>query len=581
MANSFSTHLPSLGRQAPRLRRFNTESLLGLIIVLAITVLIILPMAAVIVQGFLPGNIDNQQSATLWSLFERPLWLASLKNSLFLATGSALVGSVIGCILALLRHQYRFPGARLIEPCVWLILILPSFVISQGWILFASRNGFFYQLFGSNAAADIIFSPWGLVLIMSFKNFPLAYLSISAALQWSMKDLIYAGRLAGSSATRTLFTLRLPLLTPALLSGFLLVFVDTLGDFGLPSALATSYRFPTLPYTLYAAINFSPIRFDLAGILACYLAFILFLALSLYFWLLRRNNARFLTSRSRPESLRSSRYPWLCSLAIGSILLISLGIPLVTSLMVSFMDNIWSGLRFSNLGLEHYRQFLRQDSAFFDALRHSLSIAALAAAISSVIAFFAAYMLSFTQSRFNKVIEIVCTLSMAIPGVILGIGFIFVWNSPLMTQLHLNIYGSPTILVVATSAAAIPVAVRILLGALAQIPASQLQAAMLQGAGLMRRLRTIILPLILTGVISATLTSFGSSVFDLAINAILQPPRFRVLPTLISRAFEEGNYGYSTAAVFIAGGATTLIILLCNSALRYYFRAVLGNKNSD
>lgn len=289
----------------------------------------------------------------------------------------------------------------------------------------------------------------------------------------------------------------------------------------------------------------------------------------------------FLTSRSRPENLRTSRYPWLCSLVIGIILLFSLAIPLVTSLMVSFMDNIWSGLHLSNLSFDHYRQFLYQDAVFFDALGHSLSIAAIAAGISSVIAFFAAYMLSFTQSRFNKVIEIVCTLSMAIPGVILGIGFIFVWNSPLATQLHVNIYGSPIILVVATSAAAIPVAVRILLGALAQIPASQLQAAMLQGAGLIRRLRTIIFPLILTAVISATLTSFGSSVFDLAINAILQPPRFRVLPTLISRAFEEGNYGYSTAAVFIAGSVTTLIILLCNSALRYYFRALLSNRQAD
>jgi len=576
MARSSSYPLTSpIGRQIP------AESSLGLLIVLVISVLIILPMAAVIVQGFLPAHVDQQHPATLWSLFERPLWISSLKNSLFLATGSALIGGVLGGVLALLRHQYRFPGSRLIEPCVWLILILPSFVIAQGWILFASRSGFFYQLFGSNGAADMIFSPWGLVLIMSFKNFPLAYLSISAALQWSMQDLISAGRLSGASATRTLLTLRLPLLLPAILSGFLLVFVDTLGDFGLPSALATSYRFPTLPYTLYAAINFSPIRFDLAGILACYLALILFLALSLYFWLLRRNNARFLTGRSRPETLRTSRMPWACSLIMAAILLVSLGIPLFTSLMVSLMDNIWSGLHLSNLTFSHYRQFLYQDNAFFESLRHSLTIAAIAALISTFIAFFAAYMLTFTQSRFNKVIEVVCTLSMAIPGVILGIGFIFIWNAPLTTQLHLNIYGSPTILVVATAAAAIPVAVRILLGALAQIPASQLQAAMLQGAGLMRRLRTIILPLILTAVISATLTSFGSSVFDLAINAILQPPRFPVLPTLISRAFEDGNYGYSTAAVFIAGGITTLIILICNSALRYCFRSLLGSRHAD
>lgn len=559
--------------------RIRAESALGVMIVSVIAVLIILPMAAVIVQGFLPEQ-GNNQPATLLSLFERPLWIASLKNSLFLASGSAVIGGSLGVILALLSHHYRFPCVRLIEPSVWLVLVLPSFVIAQGWILFASRNGIFCQLFGHNLAADMIFTPWGLVLIMSFKNFPLSYLSISAALQWSMNDLVSAGRLAGASAPRALFTVRLPLLIPAIISGLLLVFVDTLGDFGLPSALATSYRFPTLPYTIYAAINFSPIRFDLAGILACYLALILFIALSFYFWLLRRSNACFLTSRSRPQSLCDSPYPWVCTLVVGGILLIALGIPLLTSLAVSFMDNIWGGLHPNNLTFGHYLSLLDYDALFFNAMGHSLTVSAIAALFTTVIAFFAAYMMTFTQSRFNKIIEIVCTLSMAIPGVILGIGFIFIWNSPLVTRLHVNLYGSPTILVVATSSAAIPVAVRILLGALAQIPASQLQAAMLQGAGLMRRLRTIILPLILTAVISATLTSFGSSVFDLAINSILQPPRFSVLPTLISRAFEDGNYSYSTASVFVAGGMTTFIILICNGLLRYHFRALLSHQRT-
>lgn len=151
---------------------------------------------------------------------------------------------------------------------------------------------------------------------------------------------------------------------------------------------------------------------------------------------------------------------------------------------------------------------------------------------------------------------------------VLGIGYIFIWNAPLVDRAGLSIYGHPFILVLAGIAGAVPIAVRVLLGAMAQVPASMLQAAALQGAGLGRRIGTIVVPLIAAALVSATLTSFGAAMFDLAINSILRPPRLNVLPVYVNRAFEQGEFGAATAATLLAGGLTVAIIAGVSAASR-------------
>lgn len=103
---------------------------------------------------------------------------------------------------------------------------------------------------------------------------------------------------------------------------------------------------------------------------------------------------------------------------------------------------------------------------------------ALAAALGSVlVAFPAAYLLTFSTFRLNRLIDLSGTLSLAVPGVILGVGYIFIWNSPLLDRLGLSLYGHPFILVLAGISGAVPIAVRIIMGSVAQVPKSFLAAA--------------------------------------------------------------------------------------------------------
>lgn len=552
------------------------DTLVGISISLLLLILVAAPMGLVFAQGFFPGILQGDFAfsgiSQLQELFQRKLWRVSLMNSLYLSTYTAIFGTLIGASLAIIRHQYPIKGATALDLCAWAMLIIPSFIIAQGWILFSIRDGIAAQWLGIPWVYDWVFSPQGLISIMSLKNYPFAYLAVSAAMQWHVKEYQHAARLCGASPVRTLLTVRLPLLLPAILSGMVLVFIDTLGDFGLPAALATTYRFPTLPYTIFTAMNQSPIRFDLAGVLSVYLMVILMTAVALYLWLLKRSRFDFLTAKAEAGFRSGRRLNKALSFVVLVFVVIALGIPMGTSLMVSFIDQMNTGFTPGNLTLAHYQSILQGGSLLREALGNSLQIALMAATASLLVSFLAAYLLTFSQFYLNGLINVICTMTLAVPGVILGVGFIFFWNHPLLFNLGLSLYGHPFILVLAGMAGAIPIAIRVLLGAMGQIPQSFMAAAALQGVSLPRRLVTILLPLTLAAFLSAGLASFGSSVFDLAVTSILHPPGYAVLPVVIERMFQQGYYGLSTASTLVAATVTLGLIQATQLAVRSLFK---------
>jgi iron(III) transport system permease protein len=568
--------------RAPRahLLRLTAEDRLGLAVVAALTALVLAPLAAVVVQAVLPGLFSGRPASfTLTGLFEileRPLWRRALWNSLFLAAAAAALGGALGAGLALLRHAGRPALGPALDVAAWALIVLPSFILAQGWILFASRGGLAVQWFGMDWIPGAVFNPWGLAAVMALKSWPFAYLTTCAALQWRMDDYAHAARLCGAAPMRVLTTVRLPMLAPAILSGAVLIFIDVIGDFGLPAALATTYRFPTLTYAIYVAMNQSPIRFDLAGILAFYVTVIMLAAVMLYFRALRRSRHDFLGARARADTAAGGTWAAGPNFAAALALVVTLLLPIGSSALVSITDRLSDGPAWSNLTLRHYQFVLETRSAFLQALRTSTGIAALAAAGSAALAAAAAYVLTYSDFRLNRLIDLTCTLSLAVPGVVLGVGYIFVWNAPMVDRAGLSLYGTSAILVLAGIAGATPIAVRLLLGAMAQVPATMLAAAALQGAGLGRRIATIVVPLVAAALVSATLTAFGSAVFDLAINAILRPPRLQVLPVYVARAFEQGEFGAATAATLVAGGATVAIIAAVSAAARLILRRLLS-----
>lgn len=550
------------------------QNRLGWFVSAVLGLLILYPLAAVIIQVWFPGIFFGKwnlgQLDLLLEVFRRPLWRQSMINSITLAAGTTLFATMLGGVLAMVRASWSFRTARWLDAFIWMLLITPSFILAQGWVLFASSNGIAKNALGIDWISPFVFSPVGLIVIMSLSKFPFAYLSVYTAMEWKVSNLEHAARLNGAGPLTLWRTIQAPLLLPAFLAGAALVFMDTIGDFGLPASLAAVYRFPTLPYSIYSAIYTSPIRFDMAGVLSFYLVIIIAVAMSLQFYAMRKGRFDFLSGRA--EALKpkqpSKQLGAVLTIMNVILLLIVVGIPLGSNLIVSFMPTLGGSWSFAQLTLQHYMDLFTNRSQLLDGLRNSLAIAAFTAVISLIFGFLIAYVLVFSQFRWRRAIDTFSLVSLAVPGVVLGIGYIFVWNQVWLDRFHLVLYGKPAILVLASVAGAIPIITRLLVGAISKIPANLLSAASLQGAGFVLTTRDVLIPLVRGSMLSAALAAFGSSVFDLAITSILYPPNFMTLPVTINKGFENLNFGYATAATITGGGLVVLIILAIERLLR-------------
>ena len=247
------------------------------------------------------------------------------------------------------------------------------------------------------------------------------------------------------------------------------------------------------------------------------------------------------------------------SITVLSFCMIALGIPVGSNLIMSFSDSV-SIQKFA-FTLDNYRQVFSSASSMVSGIRHSLGLAGVSAVIGVLIGFCIAYVLTYSRFKLKKMIDMLTLVAMAVPGVVLGIGYIFIWNQKWLSSIGLHLYGKPSILVLASVASAIPMINRVLVGGMAKIPESLLTAAQMQGAGFLTKIRTILLPLLHNSSVSAVLAAFGGSVFNLAITTILYPPNYSTLPVYISDSYNDLKFGYAAAAT-IVGGAFIIGIML-------------------
>lgn len=549
----------------------NSESRISNGVFAILFILVLLPLAAVLFQIVCPGleisKFSLENISILGDIFTRPLWRKALFNSLALAGGTTVCGLIVAAFLAWVRVKYRFKGAKMLDLAAWALMIIPSFILAQGWVYFASGNGVAKAWLGLDWMSGFVFSYPGLVTVMTLCKWPMAYITIRTALEWEPVRLMHAARMNGASGFQVWRDIQLPLMLPALCSAAMLIFMDTVGDYGLSSTITAVYSYPTLPYTIYSAICTSPARFDMAGVLSLCLMLLIVLAMFIQYKALGAKRFDFLdngTQQAVPQRLSRGRNVCL-SAVVWIFVLISIGIPAVSSLVMSF--SIAISLTKFTFTLENYKNILSADSTLLVGIAHSLGLAVIAAVIGLVIAFCCAYVLTYAKTPLKKAIDMTTLVAMAVPGIVLGVGYIFVWNQKWLVPIGLHLYGTPAILVLAVVAAAIPLINRILVAGMAKIPESLLIAAEMQGAGFFTKIKTILLPLLHNCSVSAVLSAFGGSIFNLAITTILYPPNWETLPVWISDSYNDLKFGDAAAATIVSGVCIITIMALLERLL--------------
>ncbi|MFW6010026.1 MAG: ABC transporter permease, partial [Actinomycetota bacterium] len=324
-----------------------------------------------------------------------------------------------------------------------------------------------------------------------------------------------------------------------------------------------------------------PVQFELAGVLSLYLVAILAVAVVIYLRLLGRSRYDFISARASSAPAAPAAHPWLRTGLTVLVVLVVLGIPVGSSAQVSLSHSISGGLTAENFTLDHYVEVFDGSGRMMEGAVHSLTIAASAALLTTVLGFAIAVLITFTGFRGRGLIDLAGTATLAIPGIVLAVGYIFVWNQPVLEPLGLGLYGRPVLLVLAAVASALPIAIRLQLGALAQVPGSLLTAAGLSGAGLLTRLRTVLVPLVAAAVVSALAAVFALSVFDLAATTMLAPPNYVTLPVEILLEFDRGRYGYATAGALFAAAIVVVAALVATRVGTWLLSQAGGSPSPD
>ena len=531
----------------------------------AFVLLIGLPLGLILVQAFMPALFDPDNgpgsvslAALANSLSDRRS-VAAILHSMLLGGIAASSATIVGFIYALVvqRTDVRWRPALALTP--WLVFLTPGYLKALAWVLLMAPRGYLAQ-FGllPMAVQHAFFGLPGLVFVHTLNLFPLAYFIIAGAMTGLGGEFEEAARVAGASSWWAWIRINLPLLAPAVALAFLAIFAEVVADFGMAATIARTINFGLLTYSIFTATSDFPVDFGLAGSQALVLMSMLLVVLAGDRMLRRQRRLRLISGRSRqarPMRLGAARWPVTGAVLLVGVLAVYL--PLVAIVLRAACRTLGQGLVPGNMTWRFLLQAITPDHAANTALLRSLGLAGLTALFTGVVALLLAWQIEQGGKLLRQAVLLVSVATIAIPGIVLGLGYILVWDR-LPGFRDMPLYGTWPLLVLGYVAAGLPYALVIVLAAISQISPNLIDAARLHGAGETARLTRIIMPLIALSLVTAVLFVFVRTVFELPMSEVLEPADGPPAPTLIVRLFGNDEDGL--------GSALSLVAILCTAA---------------
>lgn len=568
-----------------RTARLNGQAVVMILGLGVLGLLIVLPLAAVVGQAVFPHAFSRHPSlafdaSALVRVIKAPADFHMLADSVLMSAGAALVSALIGGALALVVGRTDIPGRGLWHGLVWCCLLLPSFLLTEGWTFFLQREGLLSRILPEPAWLPNIFgNPWGVGAILALKFFPFAFLTVSAALPWVGGEHEAAARTLGAGRAAIWRRIYLPLLLPFFAGGAAIVFADVLSDFGVAITVAESHQFPLLTYGIYSSLYDMPTDFGGAGALSLLLSLAVGAALAVQFLILRGHRYATISTGYRPPvpaPLGRMRLP--ATVAMAAFFLVALGFPAGSIVVESFMRTLGFAMAPNAFTLGNFTALAgsvgeRAASALFFSLR----LAAVTATIVVLLGTLLAYLGTHGAGWVGHILEGISLWTISVPGLILAAGYVFLWNQPWLVPLHLDLYGTVWALLLCYLAGGMPYVLRFQLGAMGQLDGRLLSAARVLGAGIGRLLWRIVLPLLAEGGVALWLFILAGTAFELPASEFLYPPGHPTLAVEVNHYFNTGLYGQGTALAVTAGFGLVAFVLI----LRFFLSRVLPSASND
>jgi iron(III) transport system permease protein len=502
------------------------------------------------------------------AVFADPHLQRALWNTVVMAFWVGLASLAVGAPLAWLTSRTDVPGRGMIRGLVLASFVTPPFLGAFAWVMLAGPNAGLLNkgwraVTGAEDALFNIFSMSGLVFVVTIYTFPYVYIMLANTLALIASDLEDAAAMLGARPLGVAGTITLPLVLPAVLSGFILAVLQALALFGSPAILALPAGFHTVTTQIWSFFHYPP-KVEMAAAFSIPLLLATALLLQLQKRLLGRRGYAAIGGKGgqrRTIRLGAWRYPAFagCLLVMACAVFLPYGI-----LAKAAFSRAWAQpLTWDNVTLANVAFTFFEYGATKAAIVNTLELGLLTATVGAALVALLAYIVNRRIIAGHQFLGFLALAPVVIPGVVLAVGLFIAYTRP-----PFLLYGTLWILFIAYVTKEMPVGYAQSDATFKGIHPELEEAGRILGAGRLRVLREITAPLARSGIIASWCFIFIGVIRELSASIILFTPSTKVMSVVIFDLKEEGQFG----AIAVLG----LFMLVMTFGVVLLMQRVLG-----
>ena len=493
-----------------------------LLIFVVFLLFLVYPFSTLVINSFFSGKAEGFTFYNFHRFFTKKYYYQALGNSLKISLIPTVTGILIGVPMAYLMTRFNIAGKTFWHVLIILSLMCPPFLGAYSWIILFGNAGVVTQWLSDLLGFQMpsIYGQGGICAVFTLKLFPYVYLYVSGAMGSIDRSVEECAENLGSGKLRRLVTVTVPVVTPSIAAGALMVFMTALADFGTPGILAGG-DFRTLPTLIYNEyLSETGGNANLASAISMIIVVISLLILFLQKWWVARKN--YTMSALRPPQV-TEYHGWkrfLVTLPVAAVTLISF-LPQVVVIFCSFVKTNYSNFVFSEgFTLEHYTELGRSLST---NIRNTFVFSTTAIVFILVLGILMSYVIVRRRGKTGGALDMLMMAPYVIPGSVLGLCYIVAFNNLGRTAdgTVIKLTGTASIIIIAMIIRKLPYTVRSGSAFLMQMDPSVEEASINLGVSPMNTFLKVTARLMLPGVLSGAIISWVTCINELSTSIML------------------------------------------------------------
>ncbi len=551
------------------------DRVLTLAVVAIVLLLSIMPMFRLLFEVAVPSS--GSPGALSKTFSSSATWTATL-HSLQVGIGGTILAVFLGTSVALIVGLTAVRGRSVFVFLYVTPLLIAPQVTALAWLQLFGPASPFLKLIGMAPALgsrNPLYSTTGIIVLLGVQYGPLVFLMVRAGLRKLPRELVEAGSSSGAGRFTVLRTIILPLMMPSIIGAAALTFVSCVGNFGIPAFLGIPANYLVLPTLIYQKLaGGGPTVLSEVAVLSILIGVIAMTGIFAQEYVSRRRDYRIVSTSLPAAPYDLGKFRLVIELLMMLVVIAVLGLPILGLVLTSLVSAYGAPLTLQTITLANYGFVIFEHGATGRAFFNSFGLSLTTAFFAVMIAVPLAYMVTWRQSWWTRIINLSIELPYALPGVVLAIAALLLFLKPLPV-IGVQIYNTIWIILYAYLARFLVLALRPTVSGLHQIDRSLEEAAQVAGAGLITRMRTIIFPLVAPATIAGGVLIFLTAFSELTVSALLWASGSETIGVVIFSFEQGGDSNYAAATSTLTVAMTFTLMLLTNLFARHLPNGVL------